>query len=174
MEQLKKSIVPVLLSVVVAVAVSLSLATPSVQTIVKEKVVGSATSPDISSPYFSFGDVRQWAVRSSLITASNTVCSLQSPVSTSSLLFASIRLETSTSSASELQFSKGTSPSGTSTLLSANIYKVGANGSAEITASSSLSGTLFAPSTYLTVGMVGATQGTVSPTGACQAIWVAQ
>jgi hypothetical protein len=171
MNHLKNSVVPVLLALVVAVAVSVTLSVPNVQTVVKEKVVGSVSSPDISSPWFSFGDVRQWASRTtSLIQASTTVCSLQSPASTSTLAFVSIQLDVSTTTASELQFSVGNSPSGTSTLVSPSINKVSANAKATLASSTNV---VFSPNQYLTVGMVAvsATQ-TVSPSGQCQAIWV--
>ncbi len=51
---------------------------------------GALVSPDIASPFLSFGGVRSWAWSPTLTAASVTVCSVQAPAATSTLIHASL------------------------------------------------------------------------------------
>lgn len=130
--------------------------------------VGASTSPDISSPYISFGDVRLWASHTgSLNQATTTICALQSPASTSTLVRGTILLTVSSTTASTITLAKATTPYATTTSLGASA--ITANGQGYAVASTTGSH-IFAPNTYFVVGMAGGT-GTFSPTGSCNATW---
>lgn len=145
--------------------------------------VGAATSPDISSPYVSWGDLRHWAYRTiSLNQATTTICAIQSPASTSTLsVNSSIQLTVSTSTASILTLAKATTAFATSTVLATS--SVAANAQITTTAATTTIATdavtktltiadrIFAPNTWFVVGISGGT-GTFSPTGTCEAEWV--
>ncbi len=53
------------------------------------KSFGALVSPDIASPFLSWGGVRQWAY-SPALGSSKTVCSVQAPAATSTLIHASV------------------------------------------------------------------------------------
>jgi hypothetical protein len=138
--------------------------------------VGAVSSPNLMSPWMTFGDVRNWAGHTeSLNQASTTICAIQSPAATSTLVFASIDLKVSSTTASLLTMAKDTTPSATTTWLSTS-DAVSANGQYAMSLPATTTETgmdkyIFAPNTYFTVGMSGGT-GTFSPTGTCQAKWV--
>lgn len=138
--------------------------------------LGALAGPDIPSPYISFGDVRQFAARTSVLTAATTtVCALQSPAATSTLIAGGINFSVSSTSASTVTIAKATTAYATTTLI--NSASVGANAQATILAASTTVSALeqtnriFAPNTYLVVGMAGGV-GTFSPSGNCEAVWV--
>lgn len=138
-------------------------------------VLGSVSSPDIQSPYFSFGGVRHWGARTETLTsATTTICALQSPPATSTLEFASIQLTTSSTTASTVTIAKATTAFATTTLLGNGSISANAQGTivASTTNSVNPSGLgVFSPNTYLVVGMAGGI-GTFSPVGSCIATWV--
>lgn len=139
---------------------------------------GAATSPDISSPYISFGNHPLWANHvTSLIQASSTVCSLQSPAATSTLISAGIQFTLASSSAVIVDLAKSASPAATTTKIGTT-YTVGASNQATIVASStgSVAGdaTIFAPNTYFVVKMDGGVgSANNAPIGSCYALWSA-
>jgi len=149
-------------------------------TIVEEvpvETVGALTGPDIPYPYFSFGGVRRFAgSTTSLTQATTTVCAIQSPAATSTLVGGGIRLQVSSTTASTVTIAKATTPYATTTLI--NSSSVSANAQATILAASTSVSALsqtdrtFAPNQYLVVGMAGGS-GTFSPTGVCHATWEA-
>lgn len=140
---------------------------------------GSVSSPDINSPYFSVGGLAIWAQRTtSLIQASTTVCSIQSPAATSSLLFAGIEFDVASTSATYVELARATTPYATTTRIGSP-YVIGANAQANIVASTtgSVAGdaTIFPPNTYFNVKASWATAATALtvPRGSCQSIFVA-
>jgi len=138
--------------------------------------VGAVSSPDISSPYFSFGGVRQWAAKtSSLNQATTTVCAIQSPVSTSTLQFASIQETISTTTASTLVMAKAASAYATTTWLNtSDAISANAQYTLALPATTTETGIdkyIFAPSQWLVISQQGGV-GTFSPTGTCQAVWI--
>ena len=135
--------------------------------------LGSVASPDINSPYFSFGGVREWgAMTNSLTQATTTVCALQSPASTSTLNFASIQFSISSTTASLVTMARASNAYATTTSL--GTVSLTANGHGMLVASSTQL-YQFPPNSWLVVGMQDttpqATAGHFSPTGKCQATW---
>ena len=152
------------------------------------------SSPDVMSPWFSFGGVRQWAAHDeSLNAASTTACQLQSPAATSTLQFGSLQLTVSTTSISIIEIAKSASTNNTATTTKiGNVITLSASATnVSIVASTSPStqafadgasagkvgALIFAPNEWLVFKMLPAdtdadgTIGTVSPTGVCQAVW---
>ena len=144
-------------------------------TFVTRNIVGSVSSPDISSPYFSVGGIPMWFARTeNLVAATTTVCALQAPASTSTLEWGMIKLTTSSTTASTVTIAKAATAFATTTVLSRTA--VSANAQATVIASSTATGVLdpaqvFAPNAWLVVSMEGGT-GTFSPAGVCQASWI--
>lgn len=137
--------------------------------------VGAVASPDIMSPYVSWGSVRQWAARDADLTAaSTTICAIQSPAATSSLMHASVVLEVSSTSASTLTMAKASTAFATTTLMGREA--IAANAKALIVASTSpttYEANIFNPNQWIVVSMEGGAVGTTfSPTGVCEAVWV--
>lgn len=147
--------------------------------------LGAVSSPDINSPYFSFGGVRQWAGHTDTLNqASTTICSLQSPAATSTLRFADVKLTTGTTTAIALEMAKDTTPSATTTRLGYIVLGSGDRvtliAGVASTTSFSASGVshtkddsdlIFAPNTYLNV-KYGAALGALNVlVGSCNAIW---
>lgn len=160
------------ITALVVVLFGISFAPENTRTIV-EKPLGAVSSPDIPSPYISYGGLIHWANAVQLNTATNTLCSIQSPAATSTLVYASVFF-TSTTSPSLVQISKGTTISGTSTSALSSATPFAANQGGYVVASTSvdsLAGTLvFAPNQFLVVQQFGvAVPGTMSPTGQCSA-----
>lgn len=139
----------------------------------QETRLGSVSSPDIQSPYFSFGGVREWGARTDNLTqATTTVCALQAPAATSTLNFASIQFKVSSTTASLVTMARAATAFATTTSL--GTVSLTANGQGMLVASSTQL-YQFPPNSYLVVGMqdttADATAGTFSPTGTCQATW---
>jgi len=135
-------------------------------------IVGAVSSPDILSPYFSYGDTRLWGARPTLLTASTTVCNIQSPAASTTLEAFSIDIKTSTTSASHLQFGIGTVPAATGTLQFG--FLLPANVGTQVAAtSSSVLDQIIPGSSWLAVkaspALGAASAGTVSMTGTCSA-----
>jgi hypothetical protein len=139
---------------------------------------GAISSPDIPSPYLSFGGVRRWAGHSeSLNQATTTVCAIQAPAATSTLISGGIRLSVSSTTSSTITIAKASTATATTTIIATG--SVGANAQATILAASStysagaLTDRIFAPNQYLVFNMSTTTGGTFSPSGVCQATWEA-
>lgn len=144
------------------------------QTIVKEVTdLGATPGTTIPGPKFSVGGIQQTHVRQGFVTATNTVCAIKSPGATSSLLFAQARFTTSSTSATKIQFTNSANLATSSNVVSTGLFSIGANQSILVQASTTPgAATLFSPNSYLNIGMYGATAGTVSPTGYCEAVFV--
>lgn len=146
---------------------------------VPQRPVGAVSSPEIQSPYIRFGGVIQWAQHTDgLLQATTTLCALQSPSSTSTLLMGGISIvQASSSNAVVVDIAKATGPNSTTTLLGAPVaLAAGAGGT--VLASTTGMGTnnpayVFAPNTYLVIAMKGGLGGVTGsvPTGACSAVW---
>ena len=151
------------------------------------QTLGAVSSPDIMSPYFSFGGVRQWAAHTdNLNHASTTICSMQSPAATSTLVFGSVKLTTGTTTAIALEMAKDTSYAATTTRISYDVLAsgaqttmvafvasttgaYGANGQAHTADELDM---VFAPNTYLNVKYGGAAGALNVLVGSCNAVWV--
>ena len=149
-----------------------------------------AASPDISSPYFSYGGVRHWgATVSTLDQATTSICRIISPFSTSTLQVASVQITTGSTTPLVFEIAKSTLPSATTTrLLYASTTPgyptftaqtgVATTTTQEITTRSAIARTatwedmIFAPNTYLTVKVGGAKGALNVLEGSCKATWV--
>lgn len=159
-------------ALVVAILVGLTFGgSETVREIVRERSLGAAAGPDIISPYLRWGGVATYRAAEAMNTATNTVCALRSPASTSTLESFVAYLEVSSSTASRINFATSGSgdaqPSATTTLIDSQ--NIAANAKAIFKNASS---TIISPNTWLVLGMQGGT-GTFSPTGVCQATWQA-
>lgn len=144
--------------------------------------LGSVASPDILSPYYSVGGLRVWKQRTdSLIAATTTICALQSPISTSTLVFASYRVLVGTTTNTRITIAKATTGFATTTEIGGGALGAGAQGTFVASTSpvtgTSLDGPMtFAPSNFVVVGVanaiLGATGVGYAPTGVCEAQWV--
>lgn len=144
-----------------------------------QRPVGAVSSPEIQSPYIRFGGVLQWAQHTDdLLQATTTLCALQAPASTSTLLVGGIKLtQASSTNAVVVDIAKATGPNSTTTLLGqATAVAAGAGGT--ILASTTGMGTnnpsyVFGPNTWLVIAMKGGLGGVTNsaPTGSCSAIW---
>lgn len=152
-------------------------------TVIREVVTDrvGVSSPDISSPYFSFGDVRHWAAKENpagavFFNASTTICTIPAPaVGSSSLQYFSWKGNTGTGTVMNLKVYKGAAKWALTTQLG-DATSLAANTNERIAATSSMLGTpsIFTNGDYLNVAAVvkAGGAGTSSPTGTCQAVWV--
>lgn len=141
--------------------------------------LGAVSSPDVQSPYLTFGGLRRWAGKTdSLVQATTTVCAIQSPTSTSTLVEASVRLSVSSTTATTVTLAKASTPFATTSRLAFGSIAANSQGTIAVTGTTTGTGitsatdalTTFAPNTYFVVGIQGGI-GTFSPTGICQAMW---
>jgi hypothetical protein len=175
MKQLTKSLLLGLALVIIGGALGwgLALRTPESPT---DSPVGALTSPDIPSPWLKWGGVRQRAAAlSTLKTGTTTICALQAPNATSTLLTGALRLDVSSTTATTVTIAKGAHSNATTSLI--REASVSANAKATVPAASSTVSALeqtnrtFAPNEWLVMSLTGGT-GTFSPTGACNAVLV--
>lgn len=153
-----------------------------VKTVEKTITAGSVSSPDIISPWFSFGGSRYWAANTALATATTTVCAVQAPAATSTLLASqsTVNFTVSSTTASTVTVAKATTAFATTTLL--RTVSIAANATASFTMASTTSAAstaaqaleqsnlMFAPNEWLVVSMAG-NVGSFSPTGSCSPVW---
>lgn len=142
---------------------------------------GGIGSPDIPFNYLQWGGVPQYVYGANLKTATTTPCNIQSPTATSTLVWAGIRVDTSSSTATIWDIAQAATLNATTTAIG-TAYNVGANAAAFILASTSPGAgqpTVFAPSQWLVFGVRqgitgGDTAGTgFVPAGRCEAEFVA-
>lgn len=138
--------------------------------VITNTVKGSYT--EILSPYISFNGILHWYSNGGFTAATTTVCAVQSPAATSTLVSASVVLNVSSTTATTVTLAKAASAFATTTILSNQA--VSANAQATIVASSSpvlttgaINDLVFAPSQWFVVSMAGGI-GTFSPSGTCR------
>lgn len=160
-----------LISGVVALIVASGVSIIAPRGVTTVNTLGAVTSPDINSPYFSFGGVREWAGFTQTFAAASTTCSLQSPAATSTLVFGSFRVASTSATAALIEMGKSVSPNATTTLLGQATLAANAQGTmiASTSLSSGIDGAaVFAPNTYFNV-KVGS--GVFQYGGTCVAVW---
>lgn len=141
------------------------------KTTVVEKGLGALSSPDIPSPYLTFGGVRRWAYNIAMTQGTTTPCIIPAPAATSTLVKASVTVQVASSTAQTITIAKNAGNLNASTTLIAAATLAG-NGQGTLVASSTPTGALldgtntFAPSANLVVTMTGG-QGTSNPVGRC-------
>jgi hypothetical protein len=139
--------------------------------------LGALIGPDIPYSWFSFGKVREWAYRSSMLssgTATTTACSFKSPAATSTLEMVTANVASS-SSITSFDIGYSTLPTATTTILArwALASAIGQSVYLVATTTISLGGPTLAdnimgPSTYINV-KVGANSSTSGLTdGSCK------
>jgi len=136
--------------------------------------VGSVSSPDIQSRYFSYGGVRHWAARTTSLTqATTTVCAIQNPAAaTSTVRTATLYESVSTTTASTITLAKSASAFATTTwLTTSDAISANATYHLELPATTTETGIdkyILGPSDWLVWSQAGGV-GTFSPTGVCEA-----
>lgn len=168
----KNIIVTVVLAVLVSFGVSYFSPTEVVKTIV-EKQVGAVSSPVINSNYFSFGGVMQRAYRVKMNVATTTLCAIQSPSATSTLVYAGYQILTGTSTAANIDVAKGTTAYATTTLLVTGT-SVDSGATKEIswtTAGATAADDIMAPSTWVLVKTATPGVGGYTYNGTCSAVF---
>jgi hypothetical protein len=161
------------LSLVAIISVNIPKPIPQIITQDGKTISYGGTSPEVSSPYFIINGIAQWYWSQTPNTATTTVCAIQSPTSTSTLLTGSIRLSKSSTTASTVYLAKAATAYATTTSLGS--ASVSANAQATVVSLKTAAGgdglsETFAPSEWFVVGMAGG-QGTFSPTGRCTAVF---
>jgi hypothetical protein len=123
---------------------------------------------------FSTGGIFNTGARIAFTTATTTVCAIQSPNATSTLVYGSAMFTVSSTSASTVNMARATTAFATTTSLGNGIFAANAQGTVIASTTPSSVATdgsqVFPPSTWFVVGMTGGT-GTFSPTGYCSAEW---
>jgi hypothetical protein len=143
-----------------------------VETIIRE--VGG-----IASNYSTTGGVETYGARIPLKTSTTTICAIQSPNSTSTLVFASVDMRISSTSAGIVEIARSVSnPTATTTRIG-GLTLTTANTGNTIIASTTPTTYLdndplvFPPSNWLVVNMIrqGKSALLFSPVGTCEALW---
>lgn len=135
--------------------------------------LGAVSSPDIPSPYVSWGGVRNWAGHTDVLANASTTCSIQSPAATSTLDYASISFVTASTSALQIEFGSDTTGFATTTRIG-NLLTLAASSQGTFVASTTNAANsplIFAPNTYMNVKIGGGGVGTTA-VGNCQAAWI--
>ncbi len=154
----------------------------SVQQVVNppvNKSLGALAGPDIPSPYLNWGGIAQWGLApKSLIQASSTICSLQSPAATSTLISASVTLNLASSTALEdIDFTQNLTPgatASTSRRFGSDLRIPISQGGTYLASTTDSTLTIFPPNTMLNIDMASILAGNHSgnvPVGFCQARW---
>lgn len=136
--------------------------------------VAAVSGPDTYFPYVANNDLQKFGSRAGFAQATTTVCAIISPAATSTLVFGSAKFASLSTSAALVTMAKAATPYATTTLL--NIASIAAGLQGTVLATTTWAGgldpaTVFAPNTYLVVGVQGA--GTpFSPVGSCEAEFV--
>lgn len=156
----------IILAIILAVTLSF-VAVSKNSTTTKEITAGAVSGPDLGSYAKIGGVVLRGSYTNQLNQATTTVCAIQSPVATSTLVMGSVQLSVSSTTASTVTIARATTPFATTTSLGSSV--IGANAQGYLVASTT-GNHIFPPSTYLVVGMAGGV-GTFSPTGECSALF---
>lgn len=143
------------------------------KTVVQETRTVGAGGPDLNSTYIIYGSTMRVSGGGSL-DASTTlpvICSIKSPVSTSTLVNVQVNMRSGSTTAQTLYIAKGAVGATTTNLASTAVL---AKGNANLIGSSTLmtsANTLFAPNTWINIGFE---QYGASDTvyGECSAEWV--
>lgn len=139
--------------------------------------VQAVTGPDMPYPYISVNGVRTWYNNQAFTSATTTPCAILSPAATSTLVGSpALSFSVSSTTTMLVTIAKAATPYATTTVLATSSIASGAQAYIPIATTTpvadstngraTLSDRIFAPNTYLVVGMQGGV-GTFSPTGRC-------
>lgn len=142
--------------------------------------VDTVTYNGVQTTYRRNGDTASYKGTGTLSTGTTTVCAIQSPVATSTLLMAYLKEDTSSTTASLITAAKAGTAFATTTSLATSTIAAGAQATIPVATTTpvadsvigrlTLTDRVFGPSQWLVFGQSGGT-GTFSPTGTCVAIW---
>lgn len=133
--------------------------------------LGSVVSADLYSDYFNINGVKKYYFSSRFNNASTTLCSFKTPGATTTLEWASLQINTATSTAIIVDIGKGAIYNATTTLFGTS-YIVGAGEQATIVASTSPAAgakTTIAPSQWINFKFGGSIGTTNALAGSCKA-----
>jgi hypothetical protein len=138
--------------------------------------LGAITSNVIPYADLTWGGVRTWNYRTSMLSASTTVCNIQTPVGTTTLRSFWVDLQVGTSSAAHIQMASSPTPDATTTVIAQ--IALPATVAMQFAATSTLAGQVLPGSSWLVVKSAPTTganvySGTVSDTGYCGATFQA-
>lgn len=153
---------------VVALVIALSLH----GTKVVQQNLGAVASPDIQSPYFSVGGMRTWSNKSVMRTASTSVCSIQAPAATSTLLYASARFDSGNGYLTTYEFGASAAQGATTTVLARYTFASGANltGNIVSTTTTALADMVLVPNAWINLNVATSSASSLyAPSGECQA-----
>jgi len=148
-----------------------------VPTVIQQKdgtTVG-AVSPYSPTPELNLGGLRLVGLKKSLATGTSTVCAIQSPTATSTLISAGVNFTLASTSATLVDLAKGTTQYATTTRIG-TAYGIVASAQATIVASTTGSAAgeagIFAPNTWFIVKYSDNNSGVGNAsTGSCWATW---
>lgn len=153
-------------NIVIGVALVLSLVAlflPTDKSVQPVEYDGALNSPDLQ-----IGGVRLTSAAMSPIQAtSSIICSLQSPAATSSLIWASVGLNTATSAVTNLSINRSVQPYATTTGTNLALTQVASGATGGYIAMAS--NTPFFPNTYVVIGQTGG--GILNQSGNCEALF---
>jgi hypothetical protein len=128
-------------------------------------VVGSA-GPIDNVNYHCWAGACDYYAATSLRTATQTPCAIQSPAGTSTLAYFNVRLDVSSSTATTWDMAKATTAFATTTTLGTAALAVPANGQALLVATATAPTAILAPNTWIVLGArAGITGGDTAGTG---------
>ena len=132
---------------------------------------GALSGPDIISQYLSVGGVRREYRQTSMVAATTTLCAMQAPAATSTLVSTSFQITTGTSTAATIDVGTSTTAFATTTnLVTAKSIGSGAQGYAYWTSvGGAVNDNIMAPSEYVVVKTAGAGLSGYTYGGRCQA-----
>lgn len=139
----------------------------------QETRLGALTGPDIYSPYLNINGVTKFYSSGSFTAATTTPCSLQSPSSTSTLMFAGWQITVGTSTAASIDLGTSTTRYATTTnKVAAKSVAAGAQGYAVWTpAGGGVDDNIMSPSTWVVVKTAGSGLSGYTYTGTCEAVF---
>ena len=124
-----------------------------------EQKLGAVSGPDMPFPYISVGGLAEYSSRISTTGASTTPCAIQSPASTSTLVFTALQITTASSTATTWTAATSTTAFATTSPIVPNFsLGSGAQGSfvaATSTSVANASGPTMAPNTWVVWGLAG-------------------
>jgi hypothetical protein len=165
-------------NVIISLGIALSL-TLSIWAVNHKQVVSPVQNGinvgSLASPYLNIGGALLYGAGEQLRTGTSTVCVLQSPQATSTLISGGINFLLASTSAVIVDISKAITVYATSTRIG-TVYGVAGSAAAAIVASStgSVAGdaTIFAPNTYFMVKYADGNNGVANASkGSCYAVW---
>ena len=141
-----------------------------------EQSLGALSSPDISSPYLSWGNVRDWRLgQDPLNTGTTSLCAIQTPAATSTLVSATLRIATLPYAVS-VEISNATTAHASTTRLGARTMAATSEGFLVASTTTNLPNGVVFPNSYInfrvaTSAAPDAVNANFQPTGKCSVVF---